>query len=60
MIAESVIVQTEGIEFDKMDSRMKMAKSGSTLTKEQCEIELERRNTLEHPVKLSYYGPRTH
>jgi hypothetical protein len=60
MIQQSVIVQNEGIEFDKIDSRMKMTKQGSTLTKEQCDIELERRNTLDYPVKLSYYGPRTH
>jgi hypothetical protein len=31
---QSVIVQNEGIEFDKIDSRAKMSRNGSTLTKE--------------------------
>ena len=43
-------MQNEGIDFDKVDSRVKMSRNGSTLTKEQCEIELERRNSLENPI----------
>lgn len=37
-----------------------MSRNGSTLTKEQCEIELERRNSLEHPLQASVFGPRAH
>jgi hypothetical protein len=37
-----------------------MCKLGTVLTKEQCEIELERRNYIEHPVKNSQFGAIAH
>jgi len=59
-ITKCTLLQTEDIDFDKLDSRIKMTKMGSTLTKEQCEIELERRNSLEKPLTTSLHGPPCH
>lgn len=57
MINQSVVVQVAGIDWSQFDSRTKMCKCGTIMTKEQCEIELERRNYLENKLKQSCHGP---
>lgn len=44
--------------FEKMDSRIKLLEPNSALTKEQRQIELERRKFLTSPLAQSMYGSR--